>query len=192
MKSLIIHSLVLSVLALCLFSLACQQQDVDDATLTAKIKTKLIADGRVSPTRVSVETAAGIVTLKGTVPTQVEKTAAEQVARTVEGVKEVRNEVTVDPAAAGTGAPPVNEIKSRAKEAVGEARTKVDHTVLLGKVKTRLVAAGYSEVSVEIKQDEATLTGEVENNKDRIAAERIVERVDGIKKVHNRLKTKRR
>jgi len=195
MKNGVIRSLALTLLGLGLLSLACAQQQVDDATVTTKVKAEFLKDGRVSPTRVSVETTNGVVTLKGEVPTQQEKDAAEQAAKKVEGVKSVKNEITVNPAAAGTGVPSVNEIKSKAQETAGqvaqEARGKVDETVLLSKAKARLVAAGYSEVSVTINQDQATLTGEVKSEKDRIAAEAIVEKVEGIKKVNNQLTVKR-
>ena len=196
MKSSPMRSLALMVCVLCLTSVACEKQDVDDAALTTKVKGKLVTDGRVSATRVSVETKEGVVTLKGEVPTQQEKDAAEQVAKTVEGVKSVRNEVTVNPATAGTGAPTLEEVKNKAKETAGEvaqeARGKMDEAFLLSKVKTRLVAAGYSNVSVDLKQGEATLTGEVTSDKDRIAAEAIAEKVDGVKKVNNKLTVKPR
>lgn len=186
----------LLILIYCLLAAACQAREVDDATLTAKVKAALITDGRVSATRVSVESASGVVTLKGEVPTPQEKQAAEQVARAVEGVKSVRNEVTVNPASAGTGVPPVNELKNKAEEAARGvaqgARKEVGEALLLANIKTRLAAAGFSQVSVEIKQDQATLTGEVTSNKERLAVETIVEKVEGIKKVNNQLKVKPR
>jgi hypothetical protein len=46
---------LLVVIALALAASACQEQTIDDATLTAKVKAKMIADGRVSATRVNVE-----------------------------------------------------------------------------------------------------------------------------------------
>jgi osmotically-inducible protein OsmY len=180
----------------CLLAAACQQQEIDDAALTAKVKASLIADGRVSATRVSVETASGVVTLKGEVPTEQEKQAAEQAARTVSGVKSVKNEVKVNPAAAGTGVPPVDELKNKAAETAREAaqgvRREAGSALLLANVKARLTAAGFGQVSVEINGDQATLTGEVKNDKERIAAETIVEKVEGIKRVNNQLKVKPR
>ena len=179
----------------CFCFAACQTQDVDDATLTTKVKAALIADGRVSATRVSVETSAGGVTLKGEVPTQREQQAAEQVARTVTGVKSVKNEVKVNPAAT-TGVPPVGELKDKAagaaREVARDASREVGSALLMANVKARLTAAGFSQVSIDIKQGEATLTGEVANNKERLAVETIVEKVEGIKRVNNQLKVKSR
>jgi osmotically-inducible protein OsmY len=183
-------------LMLCLLSAACQPQEMDDAALTARVKAQMIADGRVSATRVSVTSSAGVVTLTGEVPTEQEKQAAEQAAKAVTGVTSVRNQVRVNPATAGTGAPTVDEIKSQARETAGElaqdAQSGISHAVLLGKVKARLAAAGYSEVSVEITQGQAILTGEVASREDRIAAGAIVKKVDGIKQVNNRLAVRRR
>lgn len=186
----------LLVLVGCLLAAACQAREVDDAALTAKVKAAFITDGRVSATRVKVESADGVVTLKGEVPTQQEKQAAEQAARRVAGVKSVKNEVTVNPASASTGVPPVNELKSKAEEAARGvaqgARQEVGEALLLANVKTRLTAAGFSQVSIAIKQGQATLTGEVTSNKERIAVETIVEKVEGIKRVNNQLKLKPR
>jgi osmotically-inducible protein OsmY len=190
------RNLTLMTIALCLIAAACARQEVDDAAITTQVKAKFIADGRVSPTRVSVETTNGVVTLKGAVPTPQEKDAAEQVARTVEGVKGVKNEVKVDPATAGTGVPSVDELKARAKETAGEvaqgAESEAKELLLLTKVKTRLVAAGLSHVSAKVKRGEVTLTGEVKSEKERIAAETIVEKVDGVQKVNNQLTVKPR
>lgn len=186
----------LLILVGCLMVAACEARQVDDAALTAKVKTAFITDGRVSATRVSVESTDGVVTLKGEVPTPQEKQAAEQAARTVEGVKSVKSEITINPASASTGVPPVNELKSKAENAAREvaqgARKEVGEALLLANVKTRLAAAGFSQVSVEIKQGQAQLTGEVTSNKERLAVETIVEKVEGIKRVNNQLKVKPR
>lgn len=68
---------------------------MDDATVTAKVKAALIANDQVKGLSINVDTSANVVTLRGDVPSDAMKTQAEQVARTVEGVKEVRNELVV-------------------------------------------------------------------------------------------------
>ncbi len=47
-----------------------------------------------------------------------------------------------------------------------------------------------SEIHIEIKDDIVTLTGNVENEKKRRTAERVVSKVDGIKSVVNNLQVK--
>lgn len=173
---------------------ACQQQNIDDATLTAKVKAKMIADGRVSATRVNVDSLGGVVTLKGEVPTPQEKNAAEEIAKTVEGVKRVSNEITVNAAVAGSGAPTVDKLKNKAKSTAGQiaegAREAASEAVLKTAVKGRLVAAGFGNVGSEVNDGVVTLTGEVASDKERNAVETIVARENGVKKVVNKLTIK--
>jgi len=72
------------------------KQDAHDATLTTKVKSALAADvGLKTLTGISVTSDGSIVTLKGAVDTAANKSRAEQVARGVDGVSSVKNELTV-------------------------------------------------------------------------------------------------
>ena len=173
------------------FGAACAERCVDDAMLTARIKTQMTADGRISPTRVNVDTVNGDVTLKGEVPTQEEKMAAEEVARKVEGVRNVSNQIIINPATAGSGVPSGNEMKEQAEKAVTDVGEEVKKgagkAFLMGEIKARLTAAGYGNISVGVDQGVVTLSGEASNDKDRIAAEAITEKIDGVVKVNNEI-----
>jgi hyperosmotically inducible protein len=70
---------------------------VDDSTLTAKVKTALIADETTKGTQINVETRDGVVQLAGFVNTDAERDRATQVARGVSGVKDVRNDLEIKP-----------------------------------------------------------------------------------------------
>ncbi len=65
---------------------------ISDTAITAKIKTKLLADGIAGT---NVDTVNGVVTLKGAVDNSEEKTKAEKIAKGTDGVKSVKNELTV-------------------------------------------------------------------------------------------------
>ena len=69
--------------------------DVDDATITASVKTKLVADKASNLTRVDVDTNRGTVYLNGTVESPELKTRAEQLAWQARGVKSVVNNLQV-------------------------------------------------------------------------------------------------
>lgn len=71
-----------------------------DPWITAKVKLSLLTAQGVSPLDVNVDTLDGRVTLHGQVPTAAEQAKAEQLARAVEGVREVRNLVQVVPQSA--------------------------------------------------------------------------------------------
>jgi hyperosmotically inducible protein len=67
------------------------EKAMDDAALTARVKSVLLADAQVKGTKIDVDTNNGVVTLQGNVSSPSEKSRAEQLAQQVEGVKEVHN-----------------------------------------------------------------------------------------------------
>jgi osmotically-inducible protein OsmY len=68
---------------------------IDDSVITAKIKTQLAADDFLKSFEISVESRKGIVQLSGFVNTQAAVNKAGQIARGVEGVISVRNDLIV-------------------------------------------------------------------------------------------------
>lgn len=68
---------------------------LDDAAITAKVKTALIADPNLKGLSIDVDTQQNIVTLNGTVASDAARTDAERVAKQVEGVREVKNNLLV-------------------------------------------------------------------------------------------------
>jgi hyperosmotically inducible protein len=70
---------------------------VDDSAITATVKTRMLDNPDVAGTSITVETLNGTVMLSGFAKNQKEKATAESIARKVDGVKAVRNEITVRP-----------------------------------------------------------------------------------------------
>jgi osmotically-inducible protein OsmY len=68
---------------------------VDDATITATVKTRFVEDKTVDAAAVTVETLNGVVQLSGFAKSAAERNQAEQIARGVKGVKGVQNNLTV-------------------------------------------------------------------------------------------------
>jgi osmotically-inducible protein OsmY len=66
-----------------------------DPNITAQVKSKLLADPDVAGLRIDVDTKDHVVTLTGTVKTQAEESRALQLAREVEGVLRVTDQLTV-------------------------------------------------------------------------------------------------
>jgi hyperosmotically inducible protein len=66
-----------------------------DAAITMKIQAKYADDDVVKGRNIDVDTANGIVTLKGEVDSMRERDAAEQLARETSGVKRVVNQLKV-------------------------------------------------------------------------------------------------
>ncbi|MDC6120749.1 molecular chaperone OsmY [Serratia rubidaea] len=68
-----------------------------DAATTAELKAKLLADDIVPSRNVKVETTDGVVQLSGEVKSQAQSERAESIAKAIDGVKSVKNDLTVKP-----------------------------------------------------------------------------------------------
>jgi hyperosmotically inducible protein len=66
---------------------------IDDTTITAKVKSAFVSDDNVKAMDVQVETFRGVVQLSGFVDTAFQKQQAETVARGVNGVRDVTNNI---------------------------------------------------------------------------------------------------
>lgn len=66
---------------------------IDDVTITTRVKAKFVQDEQVSALRINVETFKGVVQLSGFANTEVERTRAAEIARSVSGVKDVKNDI---------------------------------------------------------------------------------------------------
>lgn len=68
---------------------------VDDATITAQVNASLAKDPDLSALKINVDTVNGKVTLNGPAPSTVARDRAESIAKSVEGVTEVSNQLVV-------------------------------------------------------------------------------------------------
>jgi hyperosmotically inducible protein len=70
---------------------------VDDTTITTRVKTRMLEHKDVAGTSISVETLNGTVMLSGFAKSALERSTAEDLARTTSGVRTVRNEIAIRP-----------------------------------------------------------------------------------------------
>jgi osmotically-inducible protein OsmY len=70
-------------------------QYVDDSTITATVKAKLVGEKTANLTRIEVDTTNQVVTLNGIVDSAEQKAKAEQIAHQVGGVKGVKNNLQI-------------------------------------------------------------------------------------------------
>jgi hyperosmotically inducible periplasmic protein len=70
-------------------------QVIDDAAITSKVKAALLADPDISGLKINVDTAGGVVKLKGEVKTMALRKKAESIAKGVDGVKKVDNQLVI-------------------------------------------------------------------------------------------------
>ena len=126
--------------------------------------------------KIDVETFRGEVQLNGFVESADMKSAATRVARSVEGVKNVSNNLKV-----GEGTRTAGEV--------------VDDTVITAKVKTALAAdpvVAAHQVNVETREGVVQLAGFVDNGDQKSKATELARRVAGVKQVDNQLEVKQR
>jgi hyperosmotically inducible periplasmic protein len=97
------RAVLLLVFAVCLSTVpACASSgghavsaSVDDASITARVKTTLLNDPQVNATKIDISTSNGVVTMTGSVRSQPERERAIQLARQVSGVKDVKANLTI-------------------------------------------------------------------------------------------------
>ena len=70
---------------------------VDDAGITTLVKSRFVEDKTVDAASIKVETLKGTVLLSGFAKSSNERMTAETIARGVNGVKMVKNEIAVRP-----------------------------------------------------------------------------------------------
>lgn len=68
---------------------------VDDAWITTKVKSEMVADSDVKAHKIDVDTKNGVVTLTGTVESWQEASKAADIARGIKGVTAVENDLRV-------------------------------------------------------------------------------------------------
>jgi hyperosmotically inducible protein len=141
--------------------------NVSDSWITSKAKIALFADSRVSGTSVNVETQKGTVFLRGKVDNDAAKGAAEEIAKGIDGVKSVKNELQV-----------VAPSDKKMVEAKDDDLTK--------QVKARLHNdARLKKVDVRVDNGVVTLQGKVASIADSARASQLARGIPGVRAVRN-------
>ncbi len=149
-------------------------EQVDDAALLTSVKSALVANKVTDAGEINVDVNRGTVKLAGFVDSEKEKTAAGEVARKVNGVQTVQNDITVH----------------KSNESAGEY---IDDSVLTAKVKTALIESSETkahQINVETDHGVVQLSGFVDNAAAKTAATNVAKSVTGVKSVKNELSVK--
>lgn len=144
-----------------------------DSQIQADVMQELIWDPRVSHEHIGVAVTDGIVALSGAVPSYIEKSAAERAAQRVAGVKAVVEKIEVK-------LPSLHE-----KDDQDIAEAVLNSFLWNVEIPDRLI-------KVSVEKGWVKLTGEVEWNYQRNAAEKIVRGLTGVKGVSNNISLKTR
>lgn len=93
-------SLLCALLVAAALTAACGKtvgETIDDATITTRVKTAMLNDPTVGGLRIDVDTFKGVVTLSGRVESPAEHDQAVALARSIDGVVEVKDSLQVIP-----------------------------------------------------------------------------------------------
>lgn len=145
-----------------------------DAWLRDKVKVTLLFHRSVSAGTTEVDVKDGIVTLRGNAASQAQKGLTTEYAKDVEGVKDVKNEMTVTKT-------------SKKTRTVGE---KIDDASITAQVKMTLLyhrSTSAINTSVSTKKGVVTLGGKASNAAELKLATKLANDVNGVKGVKNRM-----
>lgn len=145
-----------------------------DAWLRDKVKITLLFHSSVSASKTEVDVKDSVVTLRGDASSFAQKQLATEYAMDVDGVKDVKNEMTV------TTAPPK-------KRTVGE---KIDDASITAQVKMTLLyhrSTSALKTSVTTKHGIVALRGKASNADEIKLATKLAGDVVGVKSVKNQM-----
>jgi hyperosmotically inducible protein len=144
-----------------------------DPDTSRKVKTALGLSKRLARFEINVNTSDGVATLTGQVPSEDIKSLAGEIARDTAGVKDVKNEIAVDPAA------------QPSSESVHVEDLEIRVAILEALAHSREL--GGKNIDVKVENRSVTLSGSVETPTQRNGAEQIARAVDGVAGVTNNL-----
>lgn len=150
-----------------------------DLWLKAKVKTMLLFHRNVSATKTEVDIKDGIVTLRGIADSGAQKDLTTEYVKDVEGVKEVRNEMTVSKPSEAPQA------SKKTHETLGEM---IDDASVTAQVKLTLLShRSTSALNTKVKTEHGvvTLGGKAKNAAEKDLVTKLVTDIKGVKSVKN-------
>ncbi len=147
-----------------------------DEVLNGRLEDAFYYNSFLDAHDISVSVDKGTATLKGTVPTAVEKDLAQSIAMSIDGIISVNNKLEINDSAPG-------------RNRVGFIQTIRDLTTSAA-IKSKLLANKYtaqSDIKVETKNDFVTLTGNVKTGTEKDVAGKIALNTPHVEDVTNNL-----
>jgi hyperosmotically inducible protein len=154
---------------------------IDDATITAAIKSKLLWSSNADGMATDVDTKSGKVLLTGTADSGASKALAGRLALNTRGVAGVDNQLVVRPAKPSAG--------DAVKASAHEAGKDISDSWITAKVKSTFLYSSNvdgADISVATNAGVVTLTGKVDSGAERELAIELAKNVRGVKTVHSK------
>ena len=139
-----------------------------DAWLTMKTKVSLMTTEGIRTSALNVDTVNGVVTLHGKVPTEEEKMKAGDVARRIDGVKDVKNLLQVVP----------KSERAIVERSDGDIKTSVENAF---KANRRVNDSGIKVASVN--RGVVLLSGKTKSWEANLESVQVADAVRGVRRV---------
>jgi hyperosmotically inducible periplasmic protein len=146
-----------------------------DAWLSTKVKSTLLFHRNVSASGTDVYVKDGVVSLRGEAASEAQKELTAEYAKDVEGVKDVKNELTIAKTPAKSG------------ETIGE---KIDDASITAQVKSSLLShrsTSALKTKVETTDGVVTLSGIAKNTAEKSLVTKLVNDINGVNSVINNM-----
>jgi osmotically-inducible protein OsmY len=154
-------------------------QIIDDASITAAVKSKLLWGKNTSGMSVNVDTKSGHVVLQGTTDNGASKELSGRIASNTHGVLGVDNQLKINK----ENKPGIMENAKNTLDNIGD---DVSDSWITTKVKSTYLYSsnvGSSNISVATKEGVVTLSGKVSSGAERELAVELANNVRGVKSV---------
>lgn len=169
---------------------------VKDAWLVMKVHSEFVGEDALEGSNIDVDAKDGVITLKGTVPSEAARKVAVDNARKNDGVKSVNDQLRVAAPVKGTmekAGDAAASAGSKTADASRKAGRKVDDGWIKSKIYAQYLAdwntvLDDSDIDVDVSQGQVTLNGTVKSGEAKIRAVTIAKETSGVKGVTDRLR----
>lgn len=158
---------------------------IDDASITAAVKSKLLWSRYTEGLKTTVVTKSGRVVLTGTADSAAAKELAGRLAMNTRGVVSVTNALIVSK----TNADDKDKVKSAVASASTDAERSISDSWITTKVKSTLLYStnvSGSDVEVTTKSGVVTLAGNLSSGAEKELAIELAQNVRGVKSVESK------
>jgi osmotically-inducible protein OsmY len=160
------------------------QSAIKDAWLHGKLETTLLFNEHLNSFDIDSEVKNGIAYLRGAVESDIDRDLAGEIAKSINGVTKVENELTVDKTKASKSS---NNAASMERQGFKES---VVNSTLTARIKTKLLANGNTggmAIDVDSKKGVVTLSGTVKSAEERDLAVQLASNTSGASSVTDHL-----
>lgn len=154
---------------------------VNDASITAAVKSKLLWSKNTDSNSIKVETKQGAVKLTGTAVSEEAKALAGRLANNTKGVDTVDNQLKISE--------PKSSPSDDVKMAASDAGQSISDSWITTKVKSTFMYSNNvdgSDISVETKNGVVTLSGKLGSGAEQALAVELAQNVRGVKNVESK------